>query len=165
MQLVLAWQHAQFFFLVSGYLLWPVAFLAVQIAPFGLLESILVVCYTIIILLVRLGMMAFHPDKDKSLSHHWHVSRRARFYVTERSTFLYVLSAVMILLGLGCFFMDGNSTTPTVMASISHILWHMFSGIAMYGIIVATSDIVTAKLRRTRRGGYYNNNIVVESKN
>jgi hypothetical protein len=155
MQLVLAWNEAQFFFLFAGYLLFPIAFVSVQIAPFGLLESLPMVIYVLIILGVRLGVMATHPDKDRSLSKRWGVSRSARFYIEERSTFLYIVAIVLILVGLGCYFIDsgsgGGDNQPTVFDAVSHIIWHALIGIAEYCLIVATSDIVEAKERHANR--------------
>lgn len=149
MQLVLAWEDAQFFFAFAGYLIYPIAFISVQIAPFGLLESVPMIIFAVIILCVRIGLMAAHPDTDKSLSHHWATSKRTRFFLEERSGFLYGLAVVLILVGLGCFFITsgGSDGVPTVAEAVTHAIWHLIIGFAELALIVATSDIVTAKVR------------------
>ncbi len=150
----LAPRRSQFFFLVVGYLVFPIGAVSEIMFPYALLPSVIMFTFVALVGMVRVVELAAHGDKcgcsgsgasdaDKNTTF-------ARQGATGDVYFIaYMLTAVCsTLLGVVFFCLDdgavaGNSNID----AWAHILWHCFSGIALFCVCAATSIRVETTLR------------------
>ncbi len=134
-------RRSQFFFMVAGYLIFPIGVVAVNFFPYTVLSAMIMVVFIVIVALVRIVELACRADRSAFFAHQG---------ATSDTLFLvYLLTGVCsAALGIVFFYLDdGAPGGNSVIDAVSHTLWHTFSGIALFCVSVATEIRTVTALR------------------
>lgn len=151
------------FFVAMGYLNFPVGLIAVLVFPYALLSGIIVALFLGVVGVVRVILLTCAGDHCPCCAptgtDEEDDSARVRVRLLEESlvgptgdqlTLIYLLVALCST-ALGFVFYclgDGSIAGDSVIDAVSHILWHCFSGIALYCASAGVSYSDEAVIRR-----------------
>jgi hypothetical protein len=128
------------FFTVLGYLTFPLGSIAVNFWPYSLLSGLIMVSFLVVAGAVRLGLLLCDTQKDE-------VEEQGR--TSDHLTLVFLLITLCsAAIGYVLYsFGDDNPAGNSAIDAISHILWHCFSGIALFAASASVSYRTEAALR------------------
>ncbi len=146
---MLAPPRSQLFFTVTGYLLFPVGFLAVLFLPFTLLSAVIMFIYVAFVATVRLALLPCEGDRCCAGPKPDSPEGRK---LNGRMILYFIIGIAAAVVSLGCYFIpEGSVEGNTVAAGTAHCVWHILSGIALLALSAAVSQKTETILRTESR--------------
>lgn len=148
----LARPQSQYFFTITGYLVWPIGYLAVALLPYTLMSGVIMFLYVVFVAAVRLALLPCNgdlcgcaPDNDHSYPDNTTEEGQRQ---NGWTTLWLVVGIGAAAVSLGCYFIGGSAPEGnTVIDGVAHIIWHVFSGIALWALSAAVSERTEWTLR------------------
>jgi len=148
-------QRSQFFFLVAGYLVFPIGAVSVLTLPYSFLSTLIMAIFLVIVAAVRLSLLFYEgdlcglaPDDDGSSSEPVSTLEQRNNWTTV----WLVVGIIASALGLVCYFVpESTPAGNSISEALFHSAWHILSGVALGAFSAATSARTLETLKRHAR--------------